>query len=187
MAKFLDNNGVLYLLSKLLFLFVRQEAGKGLSQNDLTDALKQMILDQFDGTWASLTGKPTNVSAWTNDAGYQTGTEVAGAIASALSLSGFQTAAEVETAIETALSLLDTDVFVVEEELPDPGEALPNKIYLVPVSDGHGGSIMEQWILVEGAWEKVGTVEVSLEGYYNEDNLVPITNSEIDGMIASLS
>jgi len=70
MAKRLDDNGLLYLLSKLLLLFVRSEPGKGLSQNDLTDSLKNMILNQFDGTWASLSGKPSVVSAWTNDANY---------------------------------------------------------------------------------------------------------------------
>ena len=88
MAKRLDDNGLLYLLSKLLLLFVRSEPGKGLSTNDLTDELKQMILNQFDGRWASLTGKPTNVSEWANDANYQSALQVSSAISTALAASG---------------------------------------------------------------------------------------------------
>ena len=42
-------------------------------------------------------------------------------------------------------------------------------------------------LAVGGAWERFGSVDISLDGYFNESNLVPITNSEIDSMIASLS
>ena len=192
MAKRLDDNGVLYLLSKLLLLFVRSEPGKGLSQNDLTDSLKNMILNQFDGTWGSLSGKPSAVSSWTNDANYQSALQVSQAISTALSASGFQTAQQVETLIQAALSTLDTGIFVVVESLPSASAANPNKIYLAPVGGdalspgGSGDNLMEEWVAVGGKWEKLGSVNVSLDGYFNESNLVPITNSEIDGMIASL-
>jgi len=187
LAKRLDDNGLLYLLSKLLLMFVRSEPGKGLSQNDLTDALKQMILDQFDGTWASLSGKPTNVSAWTNDANYQTALQVSSSISTALAASGFQTAAQVETLIDAALSTLDTSIFVVADPLPAAASANPNKIYLAPAPGGSGSNSLEEWVAVNGTWERFGSVDVSLAGYFNDQNLVPITNAEIDSMIASLS
>lgn len=38
--KYLDNDGLLYFWTKLKSYFVKQENGKGLSTNDLTDALK---------------------------------------------------------------------------------------------------------------------------------------------------
>lgn len=38
--KYLDNDGLLYFWTKLKSYFVKQETGKGLSTNDLTDALK---------------------------------------------------------------------------------------------------------------------------------------------------
>jgi len=41
MAKYLDSNGLLYFWGKLKAHFVAQEAGKGLSTNDLTADLKQ--------------------------------------------------------------------------------------------------------------------------------------------------
>jgi hypothetical protein len=187
MAKRLDDNGLLYLLSKMLLLFQRQEPGKGLSQNDLTDALKQMILDQFDGTWASLSGKPINVSAWTNDASYQSAMQVSTAISTALLASGFQTAAQVNALIEAALATLDTEIFVVVETLPTASTANPNKIYLAPAPGGSGSNQLEEWVVVNGAWERFGSVDIALDGYFNEQNLVPITNAEIDSMIASLT
>ena len=181
MQRFLDQNGVLYLLSKLLLLFVQQQPGKGLSSNDLTDELKQLILTQFDGSWANLTGKPSGVSHWTNDADFQNATQVAAAISAALAASGFQTAAQVEALIDTALATLDTDVFIVVDTLPPPGDATPNKIYLVS-NDG----VLEQWMVANGQWKQVGSAGFSLDGFFNETNLVPITNAEIDSMIASL-
>lgn len=38
--KYLDNDGLLYFWTKLKSYFVKQESGKGLSTNDLTDSLK---------------------------------------------------------------------------------------------------------------------------------------------------
>lgn len=40
MAKFLDDNGLLYLWGKIKAAFVAKESGKGLSANDLTNTLK---------------------------------------------------------------------------------------------------------------------------------------------------
>lgn len=41
--KFLDNNGLLYLMTKLASIYVAKEAGKGLSENDFTTALKNKL------------------------------------------------------------------------------------------------------------------------------------------------
>jgi hypothetical protein len=159
MKRKLDEQGLLYLLSKLLLLFVRQEAGKGLSQNDLTDELKAAILSQFSGSWHDLADRPTAVSAWLNDL-------------------GFQTAAQVEAAIDAAIAQLG-EVFTVVDELPAQGS--PGKIYLV----SEGGNFA-QFIWHASEWRRKGAADISLEGYFNEHNLVPITNAEIDAMLASL-
>jgi hypothetical protein len=92
----------------------------------------------------------------------------------------------VEALIEAALSTLDTEIFVVVDVLPDPAEANQNKIYLTPATDPASGNALEEWVVANGTWEKFGSVGLSLDGYFNEQNLVPITNSEIDAMIASL-
>jgi hypothetical protein len=182
----LDSNGALYLLTRLFALFVRKETGKGLSTNDLTNELKALILGQFSGSWNDLTDKPTLVSAWTNDAAYQSAAQVAAAISDALMASGFQTAAQVEAAIEGAMQNIDTAIFLVVDVLPDAATANPNKIYIAP-NPVLRDNVMKEWIVVDGAWEELGTVAVDLTGYFNEQNLVAITNSEIDSMIASLT
>lgn len=43
MAKFLDNNGILYFLQKLKTIFQLQETGKGLSSNDFTTTYKNNV------------------------------------------------------------------------------------------------------------------------------------------------
>lgn len=50
MAKFLDENGLLYLWGKLKNLFVAKEEGKGLSSNDFTDkdVAKLMSLENYE-------------------------------------------------------------------------------------------------------------------------------------------
>ena len=63
--KYLDENGLLYVWSKIKTLLgkkVDKVEGMGLSHNDLTDELKQKILNagdsSFDGQYTTLTGKP---------------------------------------------------------------------------------------------------------------------------------
>lgn len=58
MAKYLDNNGLLYLWSKIKAAFVAKEAGKGLSTNDLTDTLKGHYDTAY--THSQATHAPTN-------------------------------------------------------------------------------------------------------------------------------
>jgi len=85
---------------------------------------------------------------------------------------------QVETAIDAAIAQLG-EVFIVVDALPAVG--LPGKIYLVSE-----GSNFSQWIWHAGAFKRKGSADVSLVGYFHEGNLVPITNQEIDAMLASL-
>lgn len=49
MAKYLDQNGLLYLWNKIKALFVAKEEGKGLSANDYTDADKSKLAGIAEG------------------------------------------------------------------------------------------------------------------------------------------
>lgn len=124
----LTKNGVLYLWTKIKALMdnkVDKVVGKGLSTNDLTDELKQKILNAgdstFDGQYASLVGKPSINSVELN--GNKTLTELGIAAKSAIPTklsqlnndSGYQTAGDVTTAItgkadKTSVSALETTV-----------------------------------------------------------------------------
>jgi hypothetical protein len=55
---------------------------------------------------------------------------------------------------------VDTDLFIVVEELPDRGER--NKIYLVP-KEGESGFV--EWIFVDGQWDTIGELDVDLSNY----------------------
>ena len=90
---------------------------------------------------------PTNVSAFTNDSGYQTASQVSSAIASAVGdITGFE--------------------YQVVEELPPTGEK--GIIYLV--SNTHGEQdIYDEYIWVNNAFEKIGTTELDLSSYATQE------------------
>jgi len=96
---------------------------------------------------------PAAVSAFTNDAGYITELEAV-------------EAAKLKKAIV--------------EELPDPGEADDNTIYLILAEDGGDDDIYDEYLLIGGALEKIGSTRISLEGYLTEDDLA--SDADIDAM-----
>jgi len=110
---------------------------------NLKSALPNKVLDE-DGNTTDLFGnavtptseayknKPSLPNKWLNSDGtYSTLTEIiAGAI--------------------------DTDVFVIVDELPAEGN--PKKIYLVP--DGEGG--FNEYHYINGKWDPVGTIDMSI-------------------------
>lgn len=100
MAKFLDNNGLIYLWSKIKEKFVAKETGKGLSTNDFTTELKNKLDGVEVGAqknvkpdWSAESSAadgilnkpaiPSKTSDLTNDSGYITAAQVPeGAVAS---------------------------------------------------------------------------------------------------------
>lgn len=106
---------------------------------------------------------PTNNNQLTNGAGYQTASDVSGAINDAL-------------ADITSIS------FEVVQSLPSTGAA--GTIYLVSNS-GSGTNSYDEYIYVNNSWEKIGTTDVDLSSYWNTSNLVAITNAEIDTIVAA--
>lgn len=93
MAKFLDNNGLLYLWSKIKEKFVAKETGKGLSTNDFTTELKNKLngietgaqanvkpdWSAGAGTASEILNKPTipsKTSDLMNDSGYITSSDI---------------------------------------------------------------------------------------------------------------
>lgn len=221
---YLGNNAVLYLLQKIktaLGTKVDKEAGKGLSTNDLTDELKQKILNagdsSFSGQYSDLIGAPTTVSAFTNDAGYQTaqnvetaitgkgyqtseqvetaitgkGYQTATQVEATITEKGYQTASQVESAItgkgyqtESQVNTLISNSTKLSKEivetLPEVASASENKIYLILKSSGESGNIYDEYMLVNGAMEKVGDTSMNLDGYYNSTNFTEMSNEEVD-------
>lgn len=165
-SNFTGSNGLLYLLQKIKLAFagkVDKVDGKGLSTNDLTDELKQKILNagdsSFSGNYSDLTGAPTEVSAFNNDVGYQTATQVAEAINNSTKISK-----------------------EIVGSLPDASSAKENVIYMILTENGTGNDVYDEYMIVNGKLEMVGNSEVDLNGYWNESNLSEMSNSEIDNI-----
>lgn len=181
MAKFLDDNGLLYLWTIIKNTFV-DDANYVHTDNNFTNALKTKLdgieagaevndiaVIQVNGSVVTPSGKtvnitvPTVVSALTNDSGYQTSSQVASAIAEAVGQI-------------TGVS------FEIVQSLPATGAN--GTIYLVSNS-GTGTNAYDEYIYINNAWEKIGSTNVDLTGYWNSTNLMAMTNSEIDTIVAN--
>jgi len=166
MAKYLDENGVLYFWQKIKAKFAE---------------LKTVA---YTGAYSDLTGKPTNVSSFTNDAeyvnftemqnylptalpeyGYQTANDVKGIVTSY----GYQTSAQVQSAINSAVSTVykyKGSVAAVSN-LPTSGNATGD-VWNVTATGMN-------YVWTGTAWDALGS----------ELNVEAITNSEIDTIVAS--
>ena len=90
------------------------------------------------------------------------------------------TAEQITNAINDAIGSVTGISFEVVDSLPATGEA--GKIYLV--AHAHGAKDQyDEYIYYNGAWEKIGSTDIDLSNYWNMDNLVAITNEEIDTIV----
>lgn len=156
-------------------------AGKTLTTNDYTTPEKQKLAGiasgantnvietiKVNGTNQSVSGKsvdikvPIKVSDLTNDKGFATTTDVKNAISKAGKLTK-----EIVTALPSASSAKD------------------NVIYMVKNSGGVSGDAYSEYMLVNGAMEKIGTTatQVDLSNYVTYDDVQGITTAELDAML----
>ncbi len=267
MAKYLDDNGLLYLWTKIKNAFVGKESGKGLSTNDYTTeektklagieagANKTVIVDNLtsdsttsalsaaqgkalkdsinqitgdigelgggdmmkatydsdgDGVvddaeklggqspsyYAAATDIPSSVSELTNDSGYITSSDIAGKADSATTLSGYgitdaytktevYSKSETDTQISTAVANAGHLKRTIVSSLPEVSSADTNTIYMMLEDGGSADNKYIEWMVINGAWERVGSSDVDLSGYLQTTDIVAITNSEIDTVVAS--
>lgn len=75
------------------------------------------------------------------------------------------TKSQTDSAIATAVANADHLKREIVEELPDPGEADENTIYMVGTGEGSEDSTYEEYMLVNGAFEKIGSSAVDLTDY----------------------
>lgn len=278
MAKYLDDNGLLYLWSKIKDAFVKKETGKVLSTNDYTTAEKEKlagieagankttIVDNLtsESTTSALSaaqGKAlkASIDSITTDIGalgggdmmkatYDTdgdgivddaeklggqapsyyakasdvptidsalsGTStnpvqnkavhdaLAGKANTATTLEGYgitdaykktevyaktevYTQTETDTKISTAVANAGHLKRTVVDALPAVGSADANTIYMKAEDPDSSDNKYVEWMVINGAWEKVGTSDVDLSGYLQKTEVTAITNGEIDTVVAS--
>ena len=99
----------------------------------------------------------------------------------------FRTEAQVQQAIDDALADVTGIDFQVVDTLPATGAK--GIIYLVANASSSPNSYDEYiWVTPAGGtshYEKIGTTEVDLTGYWSKSELVAITTAEIDAIIAA--
>lgn len=81
-------------------------------------------------------------------------------------------------------STADTDIFIVEDELPDTAEAEENKIYIIPKDGGTDPNVYEEWYISDGAWEKIGEDTIDLSNYYNKTETDALLDDKQDALTA---
>lgn len=160
---------------------VNTVAGKRLTTNDFTTPEKQKLAGiasgananvietiKVNGTNQPVSGKavdvrvPTKVSELTNDKDFATTTDVNDAI--------------------SKVGKLTKEIVTT---LPSASSAKDNVIYMVKNSSGVSGDAYSEYMLVNGAMEKIGTTatQVDLSNYVTYDDVQGITVSELDAML----
>ena len=73
----------------------------------------------------------------------------------------------------------------IAHTVPTVEDAEPNVIYFVPREEGEAGDVYDQYMLIDGAIEAVGTTEVDLAGYVKKDDIEVVTDDDIADMLAA--
>ena len=225
--KYLDQNGLSHLKSKMDLTYVKKGEAGVTDYNSLT-GLPTLDGTQIKGTMtkkglgiASKEDIPTNNNELTNGAGYQTASDVediletkgyqtaeevegivtgkdyqtSTQVESAITEKGYQTADDVETAITEKGYQTASDVniaitskgYQTESQVTtaiNKAMANINTMYLI-ANEGSGNNIYDEYIIINGKPEKVGTTETDLTGYLKEEDLVELSNEEIDEIFNS--
>ncbi len=161
--KYLDNNGLAHLWLLLKGKFIKKEHKTGseteykvLSDNNLTDELVTKINNAGDSTFTGDYEDLTNKP----------------------DLTVFAKTTDMNTAINNAVANINKkEIVTAISEMTDS-----NTIYLM-ANSGTGNNSYDEYIVVNGTAEKIGTTEVDLSGYIQKNDLASITNAEIDQII----
>ena len=69
----------------------------------------------------------------------------------------------------------------IVSELPASGQS--NILYLVAKSTAASGDGYDEYLYINGAWERVGSTDIDLSGYVQAADMHAITNTEISDII----
>lgn len=154
--------------------YVAKEDGKGLSTNDYTTAEKTKLAGIAEGAAANVIETvKVNGKALTPDDNKAVDVTVPTSTNDLTNDSDFQTGTQVSTAISTAITGVTQFDYQVVATLPESG--VKGTIYLV-ANSGSGSNVYDEYVWVNNAFEKLGTTEVDLSGYY--------TSTQVDTLLA---
>ncbi len=169
---------------------------------------------QVNGTDQEIVDKKVNISVPTdnsqllNGAGYQTASDTTQSIETALQdytktqdleevikgqLTDYATETYVDSGIETATEDMATQTWVnsqitnlnKKEVVSSLEEMTDSNIIYLLANQGSGNNIYDEYLVVNNKPEKIGTTEVDLTNYLKKEDMIAITNQEIDEIVAS--
>ena len=188
---------------------IKVGAGLAITEDGILSATGGGTADAVE--WENVIGKPTKLSQFTNDSGFQNalqvnaivdgkgflkavpaeyvteteltekGYQTANQVTTAITSKGYQTSAQVQSAINSALSGITGIDFQVVSELPVSGKK--GVIYLIKHSHG-AQDIYDEYIWVTDKFEKIGNTDIDLSGYWKKTDLTECTNGDIDAIFA---
>lgn len=109
-------------------------------------------------------------------------TTMANAIATALTqidtkLEDYAKKTDVQTALSGALTR------VIVDSLPSVDDGDPTVIYFVPSEGTDDSNVKDEYMLINGKWERIGTTRVDLSGYWSKDQLRAMTADELSSIL----
>ena len=124
---------------------------------------------KVNGVEQTVTNKAVEISVPTNNSQLANG-------------AGYQTASDVNALIADAISDIQGISISIVQALPATGEA--GVLYFVKNAEGENPNSYDEYIWLGDAYEKIGAIDLDLTGYLKSSEVVAITNSEIDTIIA---
>lgn len=72
----------------------------------------------------------------------------------------------------------------IVDELPSKEDGDPTVIYFVPASgETDDENIKDEYMLINGEWEKIGTTRIDLSGYWSKNELRSMTSEELTKLL----
>lgn len=95
----------------------------------------------------------------------------------ATALANYATKEQVNAAVSGALTR------EVVDALPEISDASATVIYLVPAEKADDKNVKDEYMLINGKWELIGTTKVDLSGYWSKTELEPMTEAELNAIL----
>lgn len=191
-TKFLDNNGLLYVWKKLKDTFAKK-----LELDEVKNSIPKNVSDLQDAdSYAKSVDIPTKVESLSDATDYAKKIEIPHSVSEIDGMDAYAkiTAlpkkvadltdgadyikkAELTEEVKSLIGNTKALEFSVVEELPSSGEK--STIYLVSNSKTENDAY-DEYIFVNGKFEKIGTTSVDLSDYMKTSDITSITNEEID-------
>lgn len=194
-VNYIDGTNLQYTLNllknKLATIYVAQDPTKGLSTNDLTNALLQKINDATIVSYSQAVASGTEIGSITIDG---TTTKIYVPQGQSITIdTAMDATSENPVQNKVIKKYVDDEIagitgigFEVVSVLPATGKT--GTIYLVPKASAGTQNIYVEYIWMQSTstYEQIGDTAVDLTHYLKDTDLVPLTSGDIDTIFTAV-